>query len=608
MPGIAGIISQRPVAECRARLQFMLDTMRHETFYQAAALSFSEMGIYAGAVSFENGDDGIIFDENEEVALIFAGECFLESKIADVKKLIELYENEGESFLGKLNGLFSGLLIDKGRRKAFLFNDRFGIERIYLHTTSDAFYFASEAKALLGILPGCREFAPQGIADFLTFGCVLDWKTLFRQIETLPGGSLWTFENGRCKKGKYFSPETWELQPQLAEKEFEDRLQQTFKQLLPRYFETESKMGIALTGGLDTRMIMACRPQNNGHATCYTFSGSTGQTLDDRIAARVAAAANLDHRLLRLDPDFFSNTAAYADKAIFASDGCAGIFNAHEIYFNRLAREIAPIRLTGNYGSEILRGISTFKKIPLAPQLFKPEWRETIVSQEAQLSAHKTHPVTFAAFKEVPWNLFGNLAAGRSQLHFRTPYMDNDLVALMFQAPEKMRNSSLPSFNLVRASHRVLAEIPTDRGFSGNNSGIKFLWRRAFAETTFKLDYYSTAGLPRPVSALNPIFRPIINRFKIAGLHKFLRYSAWFQNEMAPWVREVISNSRVRGSGFWNPKFLKTLAEDHIRGRNDFSAEINAVMTMEAVERLFFRESPSFDFSRREYAKALTTF
>ena len=451
MPGIAGIIALRPTDEGNARLRLMLDTMRHEDFYKMAARSFPEMGIYAGAVSFENGD-GVFSDENKEVTLIFSGECFLDSKTADGKKLVELYQDIGEACFGKLNGLFSGLLIDKSRCKVFLFNDRFGIQRIYFHGTPDAFYFASEAKALLRILPQTREFDPEGIADFLAFGCVLGWKTLFHRIETLPGGSLWTFENGRYKKGKYFSPETWELQPQLTGREFEGRLQQTFKRILPPYFETTSKIGIALTGGLDTRMIMAGCPPNNGRAACYTFTGKSGQTLDDRIAARIASTVHLDHRLLRLGDDFFTNAAMYADKAVFATDGCAGIFNAHEIYFNQHARKIAPIRLTGNYGSEILRGISTFKKIPLTPQLFNSELRQTIASQAAKLAAHKSHPVTFAAFKEIPWNLFGNLAAGRSQLQFRTPYLDNELVALMFQAPGDVRQSSLPSFNLVRAN------------------------------------------------------------------------------------------------------------------------------------------------------------
>src|ERR1019366_5581021 len=108
---------------------------------------------------------------------------------------------------------------------------------------------------LLRILPELREFDPESLTQFLAFGCTLDWRTIFRGIQILPGGSLWTFENGNCHKGKYFSTETWEMQPQLSAADFEGKFQETFKKTLPRYFSTDSTIGIALTGGFDTRMI-----------------------------------------------------------------------------------------------------------------------------------------------------------------------------------------------------------------------------------------------------------------------------------------------------------------------------------------------------------------
>lgn len=569
----------------------MVNAMMCEFFYESQTHFVPEMKIYAGAVRLDEAADGIFSNDAGTISLIFSGECFVEAETAGGLRLIQLYENEGPKFLEKLNGLFSGLLIDKRRRKILLFNDRYGLQRIYFHERDGELYFASEAKALLRILPGLRQFDPEGLADFLALGCALDWKTLFQGIQTLPGGSLWTFENGQWRKEKYFSPESWEAQPPLAPAEYENRFQETFKSILPRYFETSSTIGVALTGGLDTRMIMAGRPQNNGHTTCYTFSGNGVRTLDDKIAARIASASGLEHKLLRLEDDFFSNFPAYADKTIFATDGCAGIATTHEIYFNSRARQLAPIRLTGNYGSEILRGISTFKRLPLSPQLFASPWREKVNAHAEQLSAYKAQPTAFAAFKEVPWNLFGNLAAGRSQLQFRTPYLDNELVALAFQAPEQVRQSSLPSFRFVRANNPVLGEIPTDRGFAGNNSGLKFLSRRVFAEVTFKLDYYSTAGLPRRVSAFNPIFKPIVSKLKIAGMHKFVRYSSWFRQELAPHVHDVLSSSRVRNNGIWNPAFIDRLAAIHIGGRNDLSAEINSVLTLEAIDRRLLRAS-----------------
>ncbi|HEY1791172.1 MAG TPA: asparagine synthase-related protein [Verrucomicrobiae bacterium] len=592
MPGILGIISQSPAEQSSRRIAAMVGAMTHEDFYKSQTCSVSEMGTHAAFVGFKDSTDGIYSHQGGTTVLVFSGECFVGTALANGEILTRMYEQEGEGMLEKLNGLFCGVLIDKDRKKVLLFNDRYGMRRIYFHESDGNFYFASEAKALLRILPELREFDPEGVADYLTFGSTLDWRTLFRGIEIVPGGSVWTFEGGRCHRGKYFSPEMWESRSELGTDEYEKLLPETFRRILPRYFESDSRTGIALTGGLDTRMIMACRPQNNGHTTCYTFSGNNGQTQDDKIAARVAAASNLEHSLLRLEPDFFSKFPEHVDKTVFATDGCAGVCNAHETYFNRKAREFAPVRLTGNYGSEILRGISTFKPLYLSPQLLRPNWRPIIQSRPGRLSAGKSHPMTFAAFKEIPWNLYGNLSAGWSQLQFRTPYLDNELVALAFQAPAPSRNSSMPSLRVVSANNAALCEIPTDRGFANANSGLGFLSRRLFAEVTFKLDYYNNEGFPRALAPFEPLLKSASTRLGFVGLHKFLHYRSWLQNEFGPYVRETVAAAKHRLDNFFDPRFLELMAAEHIEKRRNHSLEINAVLTLAAVERLLFRDLP----------------
>src|SRR5438876_8660783 len=222
MPGIAGMISKRPADECGSLVKSMVASMEHEPFYTSGIYAVPDIGVYAGWVAHENSFAAtqVFFNEREDIALIFSGECFVDPETraelaqrghdldeATGSWLVHFYEEEGDQFFGKLNGLFSGLLIDKSQSKAFLFNDRYGVERIYWHETEDATYFASEAKALLRILPELRAFDERGVAQFLTFGCTLESQTLFRGVQLLPGGSLWSFENGNCHKRKYFSPE-----------------------------------------------------------------------------------------------------------------------------------------------------------------------------------------------------------------------------------------------------------------------------------------------------------------------------------------------------------------------------------------------------------------
>jgi len=584
----------------------MVAVMRHESFHTGGTFSAPEPGVFAGWVAHENSfaDKQVFQNETQDITLIFAGECFAEAETknrlrqsghnfgAGGEWLVHLYEELGDQFFETLNGLFSGLLVDQRQRKVFLFNDRYGMERIYWHETSDAFYFASEAKALLRVLPELREFDREGVAQFLGVGSALAGRTLFRDVQLLPSGARWSFENGQIRRASYFSPATWEALPELSAADHEASFHATFQKILPRYFESGAKIGLALTGGLDTRMIMACHPHDRNRETSYTFTGPTGRTLDDRIAARVAAACGLDHQLLRLRPNFFTDFAAHADKTVFITDGCSGIMGAHEIYFHQLARPLAPLRLTGNYGSEICRAMASFKPLNLAPQLFRADFLPAVNAAAGQLAAQKKHPGTFAAFQDVPLNLFGNLAAGRSQISFRTPYLDNEIVALSYQCPTSQKKSSLPTMRLVKACHPALDRIPTDRGFISDRKDPEVFLRRVFAEVTFKLDYCSNAGLPHQFGLLDPLFKPVVKALGIAGLHKFLKYSTWFRGELAPFITERIAAAKKNANGFWNAEALGQLTQQHLSGRKDVPTEINAALTLESLERQFFRELP----------------
>jgi asparagine synthase (glutamine-hydrolysing) len=579
--------------------------MMHETFYASGTHVMPEMGIYVGWVAQQSSvATQPFFNEARDVLLIFSGESFVDSETrAHLTRkghkfgrqngdwLVDLYEEEGDRFFEKLNGLFSGLLIDKRQRKAFLFNDRFGVERIYWHKTDGGFYFASEAKALLRILPELREFDAEGVAQFLTFGCTLDGRTLFRNVHLLPGGSVWTFDIDGCRKRKYFSPATWESLPALPAEAFEAKFQEVFKRVLPHYFESESKIGISLTGGLDSRLIMACRPETAEKPVCYTFSGQKRDTLDARLAARVADACGLNHRTLRIGRDFFSDFASHVDRTVYITDGCLGASGAHEIYMNAQARQLAPVRLTGNYGNEVLRGVSYFKPLGLSSRLVNSDFRQSMRSSEQELTRNGVHPVTYAAFREIPEKRFGVLAAGRSQSIFRTPYLDNEIVALAYQTPARFQMSALPAWRLVNESSRTLSKIPTDMGEMGQRHWLNVLPRQIFSRVALKLEYLHNEGLPHWLSPFDALFGHFSLGVGILGRHKYLHYRSWFRRELAEYVNGILTDAKARGVPFWNSDFLECMASEHRRGRKNYAAEINAVVTLEAVERLLMRQS-----------------
>ena len=607
MPGIVGVISERPSVECESLVKSMASSMEYESFYDSGMYSAPELGIYGGWVAHQNSlaAGQPFLNERKDVVLLFSGECFADAEMRtglrktghDVSQaaagwLVHLYEEGGDRFFEKLNGLFSGLLIDKRQAKAFLFNDRYGLERLYWHETEDAVFFASEAKALLRVLPELRAFDREGVAQFLAFGCTLGQRTLFRGVQLLPGGSVWSFQNGKCQKRKYFSPESWESQTVLSAEAFVAEFQETFQRILPRYFESESRIGISLTAGLDSRMIMACLPNGGEKFICYTFAGPKQDTLDARLAERVAKMCCLEHEILRLSGDFFSNFASFADRTIYITDGCLGTLGAHELYLNKQARQLAPVRLTGVFGGEIFRGVSMFKPFPLSPRLVNPDLGQSLNFLAQQWERNSQHPVTFTAFREIPQKRFGTPAASRSQLTFRTPYLDNEIVELAYRAPESLRGSPLPAWSLVESNNQALSRIPTDMGVVANADGLGRASRRILSKAVCKLDYLYAEGLPGRLSSLDRLFDLLDSGAQIFGWHKFLHYRRWFGRELANYIAGALREAQTRRSPFWDSSFLETLAHDHINGRRNYVHEIDAVLTLEAVERLLFRGVP----------------
>jgi hypothetical protein len=58
------------------------------------------------------------------------------------------------------------------------------------------------------------------------------------------------------------------------------------------------------------------------------------------------------HQIIRLE-DFSRFTELPEDRIYFGR--FLDVYNSHDLYFNRIIRQIAPIRMTGKFGSEIVK-------------------------------------------------------------------------------------------------------------------------------------------------------------------------------------------------------------------------------------------------------------
>ena len=604
MPGIAGIFGIDHAELNQAVIGDMIKCMICEPSYTSGTHLSKELGLCVGWVSQQNSfsDCMPLWNEAQDVCLIFTGEDFRDAdeisflktgnrhkyELGNATYLVHLYEEMGLKFIEKLNGWFSGVLVDLREQKVMLFNDRYGLGRIYYHENKDGFYFASEAKALLRVLPELRRLDPTGLAETFSCGCVLQNRTLFTGISLLPGGSLWTYAGKRnVKKEIYFDRRVWEDQPLLDASEHYAKLKETFARILPRYLSDRRRVAMSLTGGLDGRMIMAWTDSSPGELPCYTFGGQYRDCADVKIARRIARLCGQSHETIPVNSRFFAEFPSLAEKSVFVSDGTMDVTGSVELYVNKIASRIAPVRLTGNYGSEIVRGNVAFRPHTFDSNLLDPDFEQLVRDASVTYDGERQgNRLSFIAFKQVPWHHYARFSVELSQLTVRSPYLDNDLVSLMYQASSELSVSKEPSLRLIADGNADLSGIPTDRGVLFRPKPIVSAARHLYQEFTVRSEYAYDYGMPQWLARMDRLFTPLHLEKLFLGRHKFYHFRIWYRKQLSEYVRDILLDPRTRARSYFRGKHLEKMVNDHIKGHNNFTEEFHQLLTIELVQRL----------------------
>ncbi|MGZ5133530.1 MAG: asparagine synthase-related protein [Flavitalea sp.] len=542
-----------------------------------------------------------VWNETNDICLIFSGEdfrdpseiSFLKAKghnceLENASYLVHLYEEIGIKFLERINGWFSGVLIDLREKNILLFNDRYGLGRVYYHENNDGCYFSSEAKSLLSVLPELRQLDMASVAETFACGCVMQNKTIFRGISLLPGGSLWQYDGNRnIRKKFYFERTAWENQSLLIKSHYSEKLKEVFASILPRYYRcARQKVAMSLTGGMDGRMIMAWANRPPGELPCYTFGSTYRDCNDVRIARRVAELCGQLHEIIVVGDQFFSEFPSLAEKAVFVSDGTMDVTGSVELYVNRLARQIAPVRLTGNYGSEILRGNVAFRCGSANEGLLNPEFTQFVrTASTIYHSECRGHRLSFIAFKQVPWHHYSRISVEQSQLTLRSPYLDNDLVSLIYQAPPELYLNNGPSLQLIAEGNADLARIPTDRGLLYHPVPVFGSIQQLYQEVTAKAEYLYDYGMPQSLAEIDHIFSPLHLERLFLGRHKFYHFRVWYREKFSQYLKDILLDSRTRQRPYFRETFLEEMLNAHTKGNRNYTLEIHRALTLELIQR-----------------------
>jgi asparagine synthase (glutamine-hydrolysing) len=380
-----------------------------------------------------------------------------------------------------LRGSFALAIVNAGRHaKLTLARDIYGTRSIYYLQTQRAFFFASEMKCFLSLNEFKPEVNPEALNYYLSCGFSPDRQTLFKQVYKVLPAEMVEFEDKKVQCQKYWSPMPCEQAPLDINHWIEAtwaKLRDAAKTQLPA---KEDKVGIALSGGLDSALIAATLKHVSGNSKIASFSLDYGEAdkAELNMAAKISEYLDIDCRIVQLNsaevvkdlerlqwlydeplikftfiPTYYLMAAAKEQvKTLFTGDGGDELFIGYRndywedpmivSLFSKLGRIRKPILKAGKSLAKPLADWTGSKTLALAAEFFTrrhashPEWQYRIASRVF-------HP--YFAEEDLARLLRNNVPHGVT---------DNTVKAM---------NTANTSNNIERISHTMVSgELPND--------------------------------------------------------------------------------------------------------------------------------------------------
>ena len=233
-------------------------------------------------------------------ALVYNGECYNHRELAahyrepfsplqsscDTEILFKLLKAKGSDAVHELNGMFAFAFWNASDSTLILARDRVGIKPLFYYRDADTFYFASELRALIKILPAaCLN--RNTLSEYLAYQCARGTETLIEGVKSLPPGSLLRITpEGEMKEQNYYGLD--EALDNAAKSE-PGQLKAHFLDAVKRRLMSDVPLGAFLSGGIDSSAIVAAMAEL-GQSDIRTFTLGFEQTaLDERRYAHLVA-------------------------------------------------------------------------------------------------------------------------------------------------------------------------------------------------------------------------------------------------------------------------------------------------------------------------------
>src|SRR5438093_750835 len=372
MCGIAGqynLIQRDPVEPDTIRR--MTESIRHRGpddegyfFEGAIGLGFRRLSIIDLA-----GGHQPMSDAEETVWIIFNGEIYnykelraeLQSKghrfrtNSDTEVIIHGYKQWGTDVFNHLNGMFGLAIWDVPNQRLVVARDAMGIKLIYYKIDNGKLTFGSEIRAILAAGDSRPAVDPVALNLFLRFRYTPSPLTVFQGIRKLAPGTMLVLERGGCREERWYNYTPVPFSSPKGDKEATRELLELYRAAVRRHLLSDVPVGILLSGGLDSGLLLALMNEQGGPWPAYTIGyGETFQDDELTDAAETASLLGARHVPVNIDQAEFERSLPMIVECLEEPVAASSIVPMY--FVSQRARQDVKVALIGQGPDELFGG------------------------------------------------------------------------------------------------------------------------------------------------------------------------------------------------------------------------------------------------------------
>jgi len=274
---------------------------------------------------------------------------------SDTEVIVHGYKEWGTEVLNHLNGMFGLAIWDVKKNRVIVARDAMGIKLIYYRIAHGELTFGSEIRPILAAENSKQEVDPVALNLFLRFRYTPSPLTIFQDIRKLAPGTMLVIENGRCREERWYNYAPTPFSGPKEEKEATRELLELYRAAVRRHLLSDVPVGILLSGGLDSGLLLALMNEQGGPWPAYTIG--YGETFEDdelTDAAETASLLGARHTSVRLDQSEFEKSLPGIVECLEEPVAASSIVPMY--FVSQRARQDVKVALIGQGPDELFGG------------------------------------------------------------------------------------------------------------------------------------------------------------------------------------------------------------------------------------------------------------